>query len=396
MLTALQPPVEPALVVSLQAGRHVPDGEAAYEPKWDGLRCLVFRSLSGVAVQTGRGRMVTRAFPDVAASVAAAFPPGTVADGEIVAFSGDRLDPTVPVARLGAAGRRAERTAGHHPVHLVLFDLLAWQGRDLRSYPYLERRALLEHAVASAPPSVSATAVTTDPGEARRWYDELPEQGIEGVVVKPLLGHYLSGQRIWAAYGRRLTTRVVVGGVLGNPEWPVSLVVGTWAPNGDLALHGATRALPDRARAALAGRLRRATAGHPWPPAPIPSAWAGRPSPAERISYIRVVPDVVVDVSVDAAWPADRWGHAATLRRVLPGPPATALPGATGPRSAPPDRSGPAPAPPAGGGASRSLPSDHRLAGPPGSAPPPADRRAGGPTSSRSGHHRTLAPASPA
>lgn len=334
VVTPVRPPVEPALVVSRPAGRHLPDADVAYEPKWDGLRCLVFRGSSGVLVQTGRSRVVTHAFPDVAAAVAAALPPGTVADGELVAFSGDRLDPTVPAGRLGAAGRRAERAASMHPVHLVLFDLLAWQGSDLRSTPYLNRRAALERAVAGAPPSISATAVTTERAEARRWYDELHENGIEGVVVKPLLGHYLSGQPIWAAYGRRLTATVVVGGVLGNPRWPVALVVGRWGSQAELELLGATRALPDGARNALAGRLQPARADHPWPPAPIPAAWAGRSGRADRISYIRVVPDVAVEVSVDAAWPSTRWGHAATLRRVLP--PRSA---ARGPEDSPADAS---------------------------------------------------------
>ncbi|MDA8268364.1 MAG: ATP-dependent DNA ligase [Actinomycetota bacterium] len=331
MLSPLQPPVEPALVATLPAGRRVFFGDVAYEPKWDGLRCLAFRGDPGVVVQSGRSRVVTPAFPEVAAAIAVMFPPGTVADGELVAFSGDRLDPTVPAARLGAAGRRAEATAGRHPVHLVLFDLLAWEGHDLRSQPYVERRAALERALGAAPAALSVTAVTTDPAEAKRWYYELPEQGIEGVVVKPLLGHYLSGQRIWSAYGRRHSTTVTVGGVLGNPEWPVSLVVGHRRPDGELTLVGTTKPLTDRARGALAGRLHRAGADHPWPAAPIPPAWAGRSSPADRISYIRVVPDVDVEVSVDAAWPADRWGHAASLRRVLPPdtPPAPATRGAS-------------------------------------------------------------------
>ena len=174
MLSPLQPPVEPALVATVPAGPRVPYGDVAYEPKWDGLRCLVFRGEPGVVVQSGRSRVVTPAFPEVAAAIAVTFPPGTVVDGELVAFSGDRLDPIVPAARLGAAGRRAEASACRHPVHLVLFDLLAWEGRDLRSQPYVERRSALERALRAAPAALSATAVTTDPAEAKRWYDELP------------------------------------------------------------------------------------------------------------------------------------------------------------------------------------------------------------------------------
>jgi len=320
-VTSLHPPVQPALARPAPAtGGRVPRGEVAYEPKWDGLRCLAFRSDTGVVLQAGRSQLVTQAFPEVATAVATSLPPGTVVDGELVSWSGGRLDVAILYSRLGASTPGASLAASRRPVSLVVFDVLLWQHRDLRALPYLERRSVVEDCLSTSNGSLSATAVTTDPTEADRWYSELPTFGIEGVMVKPLSGQYLAGQRIWSSVRRRTVTTAVVGGVLGNPDRPVAVVAGRPAPDGSLSIVGTTRPLPEDARRELGARLRRASANHPWPAAPLPPAWIGRTSSAEQVSYIRVVPEVAVEVTVDAAWPETRWGHPGELRRVLAEP----------------------------------------------------------------------------
>lgn len=320
-MTSLHPPVQPVLVRPGTLHRdRLAGGEVAYEPKWDGLRCLAFRHETGVVLQAGRSQVVTHAFPEVASAVATWLPPGTVVDGELVAWSGERLDAAVLYGRLGASTTRAAAAASERAVSFVLFDLLLLEHRDLRPLPYLERRTTLEQVAAGVGPPLSATAVTMDPGEAERWCDELPTMGFEGVVMKPLNSQYLSGQRIWRCVRRQVLATVVVGGVLGNPRDPVAVIAGRFMPDGSLALVGATRPLPDPARRQLGPRLHRAGSDHPWPPTPLPPAWIGRTSPAEHVSYIRVVPEVAVEVVVDKAWPAARWGHLAELRRVLDAP----------------------------------------------------------------------------
>lgn len=321
-VTSLHPPVQPALARPAPAidGR-VPRGDVAYEPKWDGLRCLAFRHDTGVVLQAGRSQLVTQAFPEVAAAVAASLPPGTVADGELISWTDGRLDVSVLYSRLGASTPGASVAASRHPVSLVLFDVLLWHHDDVRALPYAERRAAVEEAASGSSDTLSATAVTTDPLEADQWYDQWPAFGIEGVMVKPLIGQYLSGQRIWSSVRRRTVTTAVVGGVLGNPARPVALVAGRPTADGSLSIVGTTRPLPEDARRELGSRLRRASGNHPWPAAPLPPAWMGRTSSAEQVSYIRVVPDVAVEVVVDAAWPQTRWGHPGELRRVLPDPP---------------------------------------------------------------------------
>ena len=76
----LKPPVLPQLARSRET---LPDGDGwAYEPKYDGFRCVAFVDGDEVDLQSRNGKPLTRYFPEVASS----FPPGRyVFDGEIVA-----------------------------------------------------------------------------------------------------------------------------------------------------------------------------------------------------------------------------------------------------------------------------------------------------------------------
>src|SRR3954451_16579909 len=65
-------------------------GGCVYEPKWDGFRMVVVAG-EPVRLWSRQGVDLTERFPDVA-DAAACVPAGTVIDGEVVAWRGDRLD----------------------------------------------------------------------------------------------------------------------------------------------------------------------------------------------------------------------------------------------------------------------------------------------------------------
>src|SRR2546423_4987657 len=69
----------------LRPARLPTSGDYAYEPKWDGFRCLASRNGSLRAVSR-RGWDMTRPAPELAA-----FPDGVAIDGKLVAFGEDRL-----------------------------------------------------------------------------------------------------------------------------------------------------------------------------------------------------------------------------------------------------------------------------------------------------------------
>ena len=63
------------------------------------------------------------------------------------------------------------------------FDILAVAGHDARNLPLHQRRALLEELAKGWKPPLSLSPTTTDPDEVARWFDELPDTGVEGLVI---------------------------------------------------------------------------------------------------------------------------------------------------------------------------------------------------------------------
>ena len=76
---------------------------------------------------------------------------------------------------------------------LIIFDVLAIDGRAVHRRPYWERRRLLED-LALHGHYWSTTPSHTD-GEA--LWEKVCELGLEGVVAKKRSGHYFPGRRGW-------------------------------------------------------------------------------------------------------------------------------------------------------------------------------------------------------
>jgi ATP-dependent DNA ligase len=121
----LQPPVLPQLARSRES---LPEGDGwAYEPKWDGFRCIAFVDDGEVELQSRNGKTLTRYFPEVVASL----PAGRyVVDGEIVASSFGTLG-----QRIHPAASRIERLSTETPARFVAFDLLARGDQELLEHP---------------------------------------------------------------------------------------------------------------------------------------------------------------------------------------------------------------------------------------------------------------------
>lgn len=132
------------------------------------------------------GTDLTDRFPD---AVDAAAPLGdAVLDGELVAVRSHppRLD--FAALQAGPSRRRAQGVA----VYLVVFDLLACEGTDLRGQPYRQRRDLLQQQLQTrAGGRIQLVPATTDPVAAQEWMDpRYGAVGIEGVVSKSVAGRH--------------------------------------------------------------------------------------------------------------------------------------------------------------------------------------------------------------
>jgi DNA ligase-1 len=117
------------------------------EWKWDGIRAQLIRRAGETLIWSRGDEMVTDTFPEIA-EAGNELPDGTVLDGEILAW---REEAPMPFAilqrRLGRKSVSA-KTRGEYPVAFVAYDVLEWQGIDIRSRPLAERRRQLEEIIA--------------------------------------------------------------------------------------------------------------------------------------------------------------------------------------------------------------------------------------------------------
>jgi ATP-dependent DNA ligase len=75
------PPVAPMLA---RPSMDIPLGDYVYEPRWDGVRAIVFRDHDEVEIDSRNGRPMDRYFPELVAAVRSGLPCRCVVDGEIV------------------------------------------------------------------------------------------------------------------------------------------------------------------------------------------------------------------------------------------------------------------------------------------------------------------------
>ncbi|EKE45857.1 ATP-dependent DNA ligase [Oceaniovalibus guishaninsula JLT2003] len=127
-----------------------PPADWAAERKWDGIRGqLILRGGDWHLWSRGE-ELITDRFPELAA-LADHIPPGTVLDGEVLAWRDEYpLSFNVLQSRIG---RRTvpKKLLTEAPVILYAYDLLEWQGQDIRQRPFTDRRNLLESLAGSVP-----------------------------------------------------------------------------------------------------------------------------------------------------------------------------------------------------------------------------------------------------
>ena len=196
----------------------LPSGDGwQFEPKWDGFRCLVFRSDDGIIMQSKSGQPLSRYFPELLAAFQQ-LPAPFILDGEIVIARENRLSFDDLLQRIHPAASRIARLARETPATYLAFDLLYEPGRGgrlLADRALRDRRARLEGFFEAVPRNlpVFLTPATTDRRVALQWFAKLGSLGFDGVMAKKLDEPYHPGDREAMIKVKHLKTAdCVVGG----------------------------------------------------------------------------------------------------------------------------------------------------------------------------------------
>lgn len=185
-------------VAELPSGKHW-----IYELKLDGYRGLVMKKGGAVTIFSRRGNNLNKVF----ASLVSAFsflPDDTMIDGELVVLD-EQGKPSF------SALQNSQFTA--EALHFYVFDLIAYEGKDLRRLPLADRRVLLEEQALRNmhdPVRLSAVFETTP----NNLIMAAKKAGLEGVVGKRTNSRYESGERSgsWVKYKTNKGQELVIGG----------------------------------------------------------------------------------------------------------------------------------------------------------------------------------------
>jgi bifunctional non-homologous end joining protein LigD len=166
------------------------DDAYGWELKWDGVRAVAYVKDGGVALVSRNDKDMAGSYPELAVLGGMVDEP-MILDGEIVALREGRPDFGVLQSRMHVQ-RPSARLIASAPVRYYVFDLLHRDGRSLLPEPYTARREAL-----------AELGLDTDPVHTPPWWRGCGEavraasidQGLEGIVGKPLTSHYLPGRR---------------------------------------------------------------------------------------------------------------------------------------------------------------------------------------------------------
>ena len=254
-----------------KATKELPVGDGlAYEPKWDGFRCIAFRSGDEVYLGSRNERPLTRYFPELLDPMREQLPDRIVLDGEIVIATPNGLDFDALQLRMHPAESRVKKLAAEIPSSFVAFDLLALGDVDARPLPLAERWKTLTEVLADVEPPLYLTPTTRDPDTARDWFERFEGAGLDGVVAKKLAEPYRENERVHLKVKHARTADCVVAGFRWHKSGGIigSLLLGLYDAAGDLHHIGVIGAFPMATRKALVDELaplrEHALDDHPW------------------------------------------------------------------------------------------------------------------------------------
>lgn len=168
------------------------------ERKWDGIRGQIIIRNDQHYVWSRGEELVTDKYPEYEV-LRDQLPNGTVLDGEILPFqNGQPLPFSVLQTRIGRKNLTSS-ILKISPVVFKVYDLMEWQGKDVRKWPMVQRRQTLEELVNNT--STGGVLQLSDVVEFSTW-EQLAEERersrefySEGIMLKRKNSVYRTGRK---------------------------------------------------------------------------------------------------------------------------------------------------------------------------------------------------------
>jgi bifunctional non-homologous end joining protein LigD len=172
------------------------DPDWIFEPKWDGYRALCLIENGSVRFMSRNRKELTERFPELASIHHDIKVRSAILDGEIVGLDKNDLP----------CFQDLQNRKKCFVVYFA-FDLLMFNGKDLRNQPLIERKTLLKRSLKKASHIRYTDHVV---GEGEQLFAALSKLGLEGMVAKKANSFYVGGRtRDWLKMKTRAGKEVI-------------------------------------------------------------------------------------------------------------------------------------------------------------------------------------------
>jgi DNA ligase-1 len=162
------------------------------EYKWDGIRIQIVSYSEGCRLYSRTGDEVTKSFPEIVKAIKGNF----VLDGELLAGVDNKPRTFNDLQQRLNKKAPAEKFIKANPCFIKVYDILFFNGIDLRDKTLIERKKILNSyfGTTRSPLFLSETIKFTDWEELDRIRDISDSQIHEGVMIKLNLSSYIAGR----------------------------------------------------------------------------------------------------------------------------------------------------------------------------------------------------------
>ena len=177
------------------------DKDWVFEDKYDGFRMIATIERGEVTLYSRNGKIISQSYVEVAKALQG-IKGAAVVDGELVAIGND-----------GFAHFQLLQNARRNRAKLryYVFDLMFYDGRDLRALPLIERKKRLKTIL----PKHKMIAFSRHRANfGSKFFYEAERNGLEGIMAKRADSQYLSGARTtdWLKIKTSKRQEVVIAG----------------------------------------------------------------------------------------------------------------------------------------------------------------------------------------
>lgn len=216
------------------------DPQYLFELKLDGERCVAYLDpRTGTDLRNKRNVKLLPKFPELI-ELHKSVKARCILDGELIVTGRDGKPVFQSVQRrsLLTDPRRIEWEAMHSPASFVAFDILYYRDHEATDLPLTQRKALLSKVVKEETARFAVARTVDKHGSA--LFEAAKAQQLEGVVAKRKDSLYMEGKRTtsWKKIKLYIDDDFIVCGWISKGKHMASLILGQYAPNGELAYTG--------------------------------------------------------------------------------------------------------------------------------------------------------------